>query len=105
MLNPQGRIVGEFSVARVGEDEFFLFGSQAAEVHHRRWFLDHLPADGSRPLRGARRCRWWGSSLAGPHARDVLQKLTRTSLATADFRFMEFRQVDIGMIPAWRRAA
>ena len=38
-VNPQGRIVGEFSVARVGDDEFFLFGSQAAEVHHSRWFL------------------------------------------------------------------
>ena len=30
MLNPQGRIVGEFSVSRVGEEEFHLFGSQAA---------------------------------------------------------------------------
>ena len=54
MLNPQGRIVGEFSVARVGDDDFFLFGSQAAEVHHSRWFLDHLPADSRDPLRGAR---------------------------------------------------
>ena len=36
MLNPQGRIVGEFSVSRVGDDDFFLFGSQAAEVHHSR---------------------------------------------------------------------
>src|SRR3954452_8137629 len=43
MLNPQGRIIGEFSVSRLGPDEFFLFGSQAAEVHHPRWFLDHLP--------------------------------------------------------------
>ena len=47
MLNPSGRIVGEFSVARIGDDEFFLFGSQAAEVHHSRWFLAHLPADGA----------------------------------------------------------
>ena len=56
MLNPQGRIVGEFSVSRIGPDEFFLFGSQAAEVHHPRWFLDHLPSHGARtdPLRGAR---------------------------------------------------
>ena len=34
MLNPEGRIVGEFSIARVDDDDFFLFGSQAAEVHH-----------------------------------------------------------------------
>ena len=54
MLNPDGRIVGEFSVARTGDDEFFLFGSQAAEVHHSRWFLAHLPAGDADPLRGAR---------------------------------------------------
>ena len=39
--------------------------------------------------------------MAGPRARDVLQSLTDTSLATADFPFMAFRQVDLGMIPVW----
>ena len=31
----------------------------------------------------------------------MLQPLTRTSLATADFPFMAFRQVEIGMAPVW----
>ena len=48
MLNDAGRIVGEFTVARATEaDEFYLFGSLPAEVHHSRWFRHHLPADGS----------------------------------------------------------
>ena len=48
MLNEAGRIVGEFTVARASEaDEFYLFGSLPAEVHHSRWFRHHLPADGS----------------------------------------------------------
>ena len=42
-----------------------------------------------------------GVTVAGPLARDVLQPLTRTSLATADFPFMAFRRVDIGMAPVW----
>ena len=99
MLNPQGRIVGEFSVSRVGADDFFLFGSQAAEVHHPRWFIDHLPAKHSErldPLRGARPVDGRASPSPGRGARDVLQKLTDTSLATADFPFMAFREVDIG---------
>jgi dimethylglycine dehydrogenase len=100
MLNPQGRIVGEFSVSRTGDDEFFLFGSQAAEVHHPRWFLDHLPA-GS-PIRfETLGLSMVGLTVAGPHARDVLQPLTDTSLATADFPFMAFRKVDLGMAPIW----
>jgi dimethylglycine dehydrogenase len=100
MLNPDGRIVGEFSVARVDDDDFFLFGSQAAEVHHSRWFLAHLPE------RSAIRfdvlgLSLVGLSLAGPRARDVLQSVTAESLATADFPFMAFRRIDVGMVPAW----
>jgi dimethylglycine dehydrogenase len=100
MLNPQGKIVGEFSVARVGDDDFFLFGSQVAEVHHSRWFLAHLP-EGT-PIRfEVLALSLVGLSVAGPKARDVLQGLTRTSLANDDFRFMDFRRVDLGMIPCW----
>lgn len=100
LLNPQGRIVGEFSVARVDGDDFFLFGSQAAEVHHSRWFLDHLPADG--PIRfEALGLSLVGMSVAGPRSRDVLQSVTGASLATADFPFLSFRRIDVGMIPAW----
>ncbi len=100
MLNPQGLIVGEFSVSRIGPDEFFLFGSQAAEVHHPRWFLDHLPA-GSSIRFEVLALSMVGLTVAGPRARDVLQKLTDTSLATADFPFMAFRKVDVGMAPVW----
>ena len=102
MLNPQGRIVGEFTVARVGDDEFFLFGSQAAEMHHSRWFLDHLP-DRTSPisLRGARRCRSVGLSLAGPRARDVLQKVTDDIARHGGLPVHGLPPIDIGMIPAW----
>ncbi len=104
MLNPQGRIVGEFSVSRIGPDEFFLFGSQAAEVHHPRWFLDHLPvaADGVGQVRfEVLALSMVGLTVAGPRSREVLQKLTHTSLATKEFPFMAFRNVDLGMAPVW----
>ncbi len=100
MLNPQGRIEGEFSVSRIGEDEFFLFGSQAAEVHHPRWFLAHLP-EGSDIRFEVLSLSMVGLTVAGPRSRDVLQKLTDTSLATKDFPFMAFRKVDLGMAPVW----
>ena len=100
MLNPQGRIEGEFSVSRIGDDEFFLFGSQAAEVHHPRWFLAHLP-EGS-PIRfEVLALSMVGLTVAGPRSRDVLAKLTDTSLASKDFPFMAFRKVDLGMAPVW----
>jgi len=100
MLNPQGKIVGEFSVSRVGEEEFHLFGSQAAEVHHPRWFLDHLPKHSEIRFENLS-LSMVGLTVAGPRSRDVLQKLTDTSLATKDFPFMAFRRANIGMAPIW----
>ena len=100
MLNPQGKIVGEFSVSRVGEEEFHLFGSQAAEVHHPRWFLAHLPENSQIKFENLS-LSMLGLTVAGPRSRDVLQKLTDTSLATKDFPFMAFRKANIGMAPVW----
>ena len=100
MLNPEGKIVGEFSVSRIGDEEFFLFGSQAAEVHHPRWFLAHLPTN-SQIRFETLALSMVGLTVAGPRSRDVLQKLTSTSLATKDFSFMSFRRVNIGNAPVW----
>ena len=103
MLNPAGRIVAEFTIAHAagGEapDEFLLFGSQAAEIHHSRWFLDHLPADGSVTFQ-VLGLGLVGLAVAGPRARDVLQQLTDTNLASDAVRFLDFRSIDLGMIPA-----
>ncbi len=100
MLNEEGKIVGEFSVSRIGDEEFFLFGSQAAEVHHPRWFLAHLPKN-SQVRFETLALSMLGLTVAGPRSRDVLQKLTATSLATSDFPFMSFRRVNIGHAPVW----
>jgi dimethylglycine dehydrogenase len=99
MLNPQGRIVGEFTVARVGEDEFFIFGSQAAEKYHSRWFIDHLPANDTVRFE-VLALSLVGLSIAGPHARDVLGKLTDVDVSNEAFKFMDFKQIDLGWIPA-----
>jgi dimethylglycine dehydrogenase len=100
MLDQSGHIVGEFSVARIADDQFFLFGSQAAEVHHSRWFVAHLPDDGATRFE-VLGLSVVGLSVAGPWARDVLQSVTLDSLATEHFPFMSFRRFDIGMIPTW----
>ena len=98
MLNEQGRIVGEFTVARTGADEYHLFGSLAAEVHHSRWFLAHLPADGSVRFE-VLGLGLAGLAVAGPNARALLSELTDTDLANEAFRFMDVRRMDVGMIP------
>jgi dimethylglycine dehydrogenase len=101
MLNDQGRIVGEFTVARASDkEEFHLFGSLPAEVHHARWFRHHLPKDGSVEFE-VLGLKLTGLSVTGPRARDLLSEVAPDlDLSTAAFPFMTFRKVDLGMIPA-----
>jgi dimethylglycine dehydrogenase len=104
MLNHRGRIEGEFTVARLGEDHFFLFGSLPAEVHHSRWFIHHLPQVGD-ALHGkvsfaVKGMALTGLSLAGPLARKVLEKITDTDVSNEAFPFMSFRKMEFGMVPA-----
>ncbi len=99
MLNEAGRIVGEFTVARAGDEDFFLFGSQAAETHHSRWFIDHLPTDGSVTFQ-ILGLGLVGLSIAGPRARDVLGAITDADVSAEALRFLDFREMDLGMIPA-----
>ena len=100
MLNDQGRIVGEFTVARpTGADEWLLFGSLPAEAHHSRWFLHHLPADGTVRFE-VLGLSLTGLSVAGPRSRDVIAAIAPgLDLSTEAFPFMTFRRVDLGMIP------
>ncbi len=100
MLNEGGRIVGEFTVARAGETDFFLFGSQAAETHHSRWFRAHLASDQDVRFE-VLGLSLVGLSIAGPHARDVLAKITDVDVSNEALRFLDFRRMDLGMIPAW----
>ena len=47
MLKEDGRLIGDFTLANLGDGEWFIAGSGVAEQYHMRWFEKHLPADGS----------------------------------------------------------
>jgi dimethylglycine dehydrogenase len=101
MLNDAGRIVGEFTVARPTEaEEFYLFGSLPAEVHHSRWFRHHLPKDGSIRFE-VLGLGLVGLSVTGPRARDLMAAVAPDlDLSTEAYPFMTFRKVDLGPTPA-----
>lgn len=99
MLNEAGRLIGDFTVAKVDDERFYIFGSGPAENYHMRWFEAHLPQDGSvvvRPLT----TELAGLSIAGPRARDLLAKLTDADVSNAALPFMAFREMDLGLVPA-----
>jgi dimethylglycine dehydrogenase len=98
MLNERGRLIGDFTLCRLAEDDFFVVGTYAAEVFYRRWFERQAPPAGV----SVRPCAMevLGLSVAGPKSRDVLQPLVGQDLSTAAFPFLSFARINVGMIPA-----
>jgi dimethylglycine dehydrogenase len=99
MLNAQGKLIGDFTLAKVNQERFYLFGSGAAEEYHLRYWLPRLPKDGSVAIR-VLGLGLTGLSVAGPRAREIVQRLTDTDLSTSAFPFLSFREMDLGLIPA-----
>ena len=99
MLNHNGKLIGDFTIARASAERFLMWGSSQAQVYHMRWFEAQLPADGSVTLH-----RYdmglVGLSIAGPKSRDVLARLTDEDVSASAFRFMDFRSFDVGNVPA-----
>ncbi len=98
MLNPNGRLIGDFTVAKLGPERFHVFGSGIAEEYHMRWFEAHLPDNGV-ALRSLR-AELAGFSIAGPRARELLARLTSEDVSNEAFPFLSYRAMDLGMIPA-----
>ena len=71
----------------------------AAEDYYMRWFERRLPSDGVHvPPRAS--MEYPGLSIAGPKARELLQKLVREDVSNAAFPFLSFRKMDVGRVPA-----
>ena len=123
MVNHNGKLIGDLTVACLGptpgepggprttatggatqntgdRERFVVFGSGIATRYYERWFDQTIPvaADVSYATLGWDLC---GLAIAGPQARTLLERLTTTDVSGAAFRFMDFRRLDLGPIPAW----
>ena len=99
MLNPQGRLIGDFTIAKSKDDCFYMWGSSQAQIYHMRWLEAHLPTDDSVKIERLD-MKMVGLSIAGPKSRDVLQTMTDEDVSNAAFKFMDHRAFDIGNCPA-----
>jgi len=94
MLNHNGKLIGDFTIAKAGEGEFFIWGSLGASRYHMRWFEGQLPKDGSVNVRRLH-MEYVGLSIAGPKSREVLAALVDSDVSNAGFPFMSFRRMDV----------
>ncbi|WP_299918087.1 FAD-dependent oxidoreductase [uncultured Roseobacter sp.] len=96
LIGKRGGIAGDFTVTRLAEDEFWIIGSGMAERYHQRFFKA-VPLPGGTTFE-SKTDEFCGFNVAGPKSRDMLQRLTNTSLATADFPFMASKWIELSGI-------
>lgn len=98
MLSPKGRLMGDFTVAKLAPERFYIIGSGPAEAFHLRWFNSHLPETGVR-VRGAT-ASLLGFMIAGPKSRELLARLCREDVTNEAFPFLHIREMEVGPAPA-----
>ena len=98
MLNEFGKVIGDFTIAQVSQNDFYIWGSQNAQKHHMRWFKSHLN-DGDKVNIECIDQNLVGLSIAGPHSRNVLQKLVDIDISNKNFKFMSSQKMDVSGAP------
>ena len=95
LLTKYGGVRSEFTVYEWAPDRFYLVSAGAFEAHDHDILRKLAPTDGSVRLNALTE-RLGVLVLAGPRSRDVLGKLTRTSLENADFSWLSGKQINVG---------
>lgn len=98
MLNRAGKLVGEFTIAALAHDKFFLVGAGVAESFHLRWFDAERGGDDV-SIR-AFDTDLVGLSIAGPNARRLLAHVVDDDVSDAAFPFMTIRRMAVAAVPA-----
>ena len=94
MLNSRGGIECDLTVARLGEDRFYIVTGTGFRTHDLAWIRDHLPVGAAVESRDV--TEDWGTlSLMGPKARDVLSAVTHADVSNAAFPFGHVRLLSI----------
>jgi dimethylglycine dehydrogenase len=99
MLNHNGKIIGDFTIAKAADNRYMMWGSSQAQIYHMRWFEQTLPKDGSVKVEPYG-MKLMGLSIAGPKARDLLQRLTDDDVSGEAFKFMDYREMEIATVQA-----
>jgi dimethylglycine dehydrogenase len=94
LLSEQAMVEIEFTVARLGEETFYLVGAAVGEVRFHDWLRGHVEDDEDVHIANVSN-EIGVLSLAGPLSRELLSACTEASLGNTDFPWLSVRQVDV----------
>ncbi|MBV9796943.1 MAG: FAD-dependent oxidoreductase, partial [Solirubrobacterales bacterium] len=98
LLTPNGGFKQDLTIMRLAEDVFRVVTGGAYGMSDRKWFCDHLSADGSAQL-SDQTSAWCTLGLWGPRGRDVLETLTREDVSHEGFPFATCKTIELDAIP------
>jgi dimethylglycine dehydrogenase len=91
LIGRRGGVAGDFTVTRLGDDEFWVVGSGMAERFHQRFFRQVPRPEGTTVE--SLTDRVCGFNVAGPRARDLLARVTNADLSNAGFPFFRSARI------------
>ena len=98
MLSNQGKLYGDLTIGCLEEENYYIFGSGAAQEAHRRWF--ELNFDKFNLTYKNKSDDFHGIAVAGPNSRKVIQKIVREEISNQNFHFRDIKKIFVGGVPA-----
>jgi glycine cleavage system aminomethyltransferase T len=99
LLDEHGGMKADLTVMRLGDRHFRVVTGGGLGMVDRKWFVDHLPADGAAEIQDLT-SSWCTVGLWGPRARAVVQAASDDDVSHAGFPFATCRPITIGPIRA-----
>jgi heterotetrameric sarcosine oxidase gamma subunit len=97
VLSPNGGFKSDLTIMRLGKDHFRIVTGGAHGMADKKWFVDHLPTDGSAQLTDLTSA-YTTLGIWGPNARDIVASVTSTDMSHEGFPFGTCRTIEIGPV-------
>ena len=97
-LSPQGRILGEMTISRLGEDRYFALSAAAAEQRDLDLMQQSLLPGEKVTITNVTE-QYGVMVLSGPRSRDVLSALTDADLGNAQFPWLRAKEITVAGQP------
>jgi glycine cleavage system aminomethyltransferase T/glycine/D-amino acid oxidase-like deaminating enzyme len=97
VLDERGGFRSDLTVMRLAHDRFRVVTGGLHGMVDRKWFADHMPADGTAQVVDVTSA-YTTIGLWGPRARDILGQLTRDDVSHGGFGFATCRDIELGSV-------
>jgi dimethylglycine dehydrogenase len=97
MCTPRGGVETDVTVALLEPGRYYVVSAAATETHDLAWIERHAPRDGSVRIDNVTP-RYGVLTLAGPKARELLERVSRDDFSNQGFPFFRARHVEVGRV-------